>query len=108
MKTLDDKLASRHAEFYRTTGARTIVMVRMGDFYETIGTDALLISDVCGLALTQKMMKDTTSPSGGWPRLFAGFPHVRLEEYRRKLAASGWTICAVELTSASEECVGAA
>lgn len=108
MKILDEQLAKRHAEFYRTTGARTIVMVRMGDFYETIGTDAMLIADVCDLSLTEKMWRDATSPSGGWVRLLAGFPHVRLEEYRRMLAASGWDVLAVELHPTSEECVGAA
>ena len=56
-----------------------LLLFRMGDFYETFGEDAELVSRVLGLTLTSR---DKAIP-------MAGFPHHQLENYLRKLLQSG-------------------
>src|SRR5436305_371623 len=56
-----------------------LLLFRMGDFYETFGDDAELVSRVLGLTLTSR---DKSIP-------MAGFPHHQLESYLRKLLHSG-------------------
>src|SRR5262249_31544948 len=67
---------------YREAKARhpgMILLFRMGDFYETFGDDAELVSRVLGLTLTSR---DKAIP-------MAGFPHHQLENYLRKLLHGG-------------------
>src|SRR5438093_10981280 len=56
-----------------------LLLFRMGDFFETFGDDAELISRVLGLTLTSR---DKAIP-------MAGFPHHQLEAYLRKLLHLG-------------------
>jgi DNA mismatch repair protein MutS len=56
-----------------------LLLFRMGDFFETFGDDAELVSRVLGLTLTSR---DKTIP-------MAGFPHHQLEPYLRKLLTAG-------------------
>jgi DNA mismatch repair protein MutS len=56
-----------------------LLLFRMGDFYELFDTDAEIAARVLGLTLTSR---DKSMP-------MAGFPHHQLENYLRKLLASG-------------------
>jgi DNA mismatch repair protein MutS len=56
-----------------------ILLFRMGDFYETFGDDAELVSRVLNVTLTSR---DKTIP-------MAGFPHQSLQTHLRKLLHAG-------------------
>src|SRR5262249_25546091 len=56
-----------------------LLLFRMGDFYETFGDDAELLSRVLALKLTSR---DEVIP-------MAGFPHHQLERYLQKLLHFG-------------------
>ncbi len=58
------------------------LLFRMGDFYETFGEDAELLSRVLDLKLTSR---DSTIP-------MAGFPHHQLERYLQKLIQDGYRV----------------
>lgn len=59
-----------------------LLLFRMGDFYETFGTDAELLSRVLDLRLTSR---DSTMP-------MAGFPYHQLERYLQKLLQAGYRV----------------
>lgn len=56
----------------------TILLYRVGDFFETFCEDAVITADVCGITLTKR----TNLP-------LAGFPHHQLDVYLTKLVKSG-------------------
>jgi DNA mismatch repair protein MutS len=61
----------------------TILLFRVGDFYETFGDDAIKAADVLGIVLTKR-------GSGALSEVaLAGFPHHSLETYLPKLVRSG-------------------
>jgi DNA mismatch repair protein MutS len=68
-------------QFYRFKQryAGCMLLFRMGDFYETFDADAVAISKLLGLTLTQRQ--------GGIP--MAGVPHHQLENYLKRLVAKG-------------------
>src|SRR5437764_15333730 len=57
----------------------TLVLFRVGDFFELFGADAEVGARVLGLALTAR---DRTTP-------MAGFPHHALDTHARKLVQAG-------------------
>src|SRR6218665_3636235 len=61
----------------------TILLFRMGDFYELFHEDAQVAAKVLGLTLTSRD-KGSTNPVP-----MAGFPFHALEGYLRKLIAAG-------------------
>ncbi|MEZ6064971.1 MAG: DNA mismatch repair protein MutS [Planctomycetaceae bacterium] len=61
----------------------TILLFRMGDFYELFGEDAVNASKILGLTLTSR---DKGSAN---PMPMAGFPHHALEGYLKKLIQQG-------------------
>jgi len=61
----------------------TLLLFRVGDFYETFGEDAIKAADVLGIVLT-KRGNGTLSEIA-----LAGFPHHSLETYLPKLVRSG-------------------
>ncbi|HWL08325.1 MAG TPA: DNA mismatch repair protein MutS [Planctomicrobium sp.] len=61
----------------------TILLFRMGDFYELFHEDAQVAAKILGLTLTSR---DKNSDS---PVPMAGFPYHALEGYLRKLIANG-------------------
>jgi len=61
----------------------TILLFRMGDFYELFHEDAQVAAKILGLTLTSR---DKNSEN---PVPMAGFPYHALEGYLRKLIASG-------------------
>ena len=57
----------------------TILLFRVGDFYETFGEDAILASKVLGIVLTKRGAGSTSETE------LAGFPHHSIENYLPKL-----------------------
>ncbi len=60
----------------------TVLLFRVGDFYETFGADAVEVSQVLGIVLTKR--NNGTSDTE-----LAGFPHHALDTYLPKLVRAG-------------------
>jgi len=68
----------------------TIVLFRLGDFYETFDEDARLVSSVCDIVLTSR-------PVGKGQRVpLAGVPYHAVESYLARLIAAGHKVAIVE------------
>jgi DNA mismatch repair protein MutS len=68
----------------------TIVLFRLGDFYETFDDDAKLIAQVCDIVLTSR-------PIGGGRRVpLAGVPYHAVEGYVAKLIGAGHKVAIVD------------
>jgi DNA mismatch repair protein MutS len=63
-----------------------ILLFRVGDFYETFGSDAITASQVLGITLTKR-----NSGSAAASEL-AGFPHHALDTYLHKLVKAGYRV----------------
>ena len=61
----------------------TVLLFRVGDFYETFGQDAVLTSKVLGIVLTKRGAGSTSETE------LAGFPHHSIENYLPKLVKAG-------------------
>ena len=59
-----------------------VLLFRVGDFYESFGDDAKIVSDVCGLVLTRTQAQDITAEQ-------AAFPAHALDSYLPKLVRAG-------------------
>ncbi|MDI6767606.1 MAG: DNA mismatch repair protein MutS [Bacteroidota bacterium] len=68
----------------------TILLFRMGDFYETFDEDAKITSKVLGIVLTRR----ANGAAGEVP--LAGFPHHALESYMPKLLKAGYRVAICE------------
>lgn len=64
----------------------TILLFRLGDFFETFNEDAEITSRVCGLTLTKR----NNGAAGDQP--LAGFPHHQLDNYLPKLVKAGYRV----------------
>ncbi len=62
-----------------------ILMMRVGDFYETYGEDAVIASRVLGIVLTSKSNGDGAIE-------LAGFPHHSMETYLPKMVRAGYKV----------------
>ena len=63
-----------------------LLLFRVGDFYETFGSDAVVASGVLGITLTKRN-------NGGAADLeLAGFPHHALDNYLPKLVRAGYRV----------------
>ncbi len=68
----------------------TILLFRMGDFFETFDDDAVLTAKICGITLTKRHNgKSDASP-------LAGFPHHQLDTYLPKLVKAGCRVAVCE------------
>jgi DNA mismatch repair protein MutS len=68
----------------------TILLFRMGDFFETFEDDAKITSRVLGITLTKR----GNGAAGEIP--LAGFPHHALESYMPKLLKAGYRVAVCE------------
>jgi DNA mismatch repair protein MutS len=66
----------------------TILLYRIGDFYETFGDDAILTSKILGIILTKR--------SGGEKDSLAGFPYHALDTYLPKFLKAGKRVAVCE------------
>src|ERR1700712_337176 len=63
-----------------------ILLFRVGDFYETFGSDAVIASQVLGITLTKRNNGAASSSE------LAGFPHHSLDTYLHKLVRAGYRV----------------
>ena len=78
---------------YRQVKAKypeTILLFRMGDFYETFEDDAKVTSKVLGIVLTKR----GNGAAGDIP--LAGFPHHALDSYLPRLLKAGYRVAVCE------------
>ena len=68
----------------------TILLFRLGDFFETFNEDAVITSKVCGITLTKRH----NGSAGECP--LAGFPHHQLDAYLPKLVRAGYRVAVCE------------
>lgn len=74
----------------------TILLFRVGDFYETFADDAVLVSRELGITLTKRN-------NGGDQTPLAGFPFHALDTYLPKLIRRGYRVAVCEQTQDPEE-----
>lgn len=67
-----------------------IVIMRVGDFYETYGDIAVETSKLLGITLTKRSSKSKSSPSYNLP--LSGFPYHSLDSYLAKLIQYGYKV----------------
>lgn len=67
----------------------TILLFRVGDFYETFGEDAVKASQILGIVQTHRN-------NGGEKTELAGFPHHSLDTYLPKLVRAGQRVAVVD------------
>lgn len=61
----------------------TVLLFRVGDFYETFGSDAVEVADILGIVLTKRANGSASEVE------LAGFPHHSLDTYLPKLVRAG-------------------
>ncbi|MEN9653219.1 MAG: hypothetical protein RL303_939, partial [Verrucomicrobiota bacterium] len=71
----------QYREFREKLAAGTILLFRLGDFYEVFGEDAEVAARVLGLTLTKRH----ETP-------MAGLPHHAAPAYVNRLLAAGWKV----------------
>ncbi len=68
----------------------TILLYRLGDFFETFEDDAKITAKVCGLTLTKR------NNGAGADMPLAGFPYHQLDNYLPKLVRAGYRVAVCE------------
>ena len=68
----------------------TILLFRMGDFFETFENDAVIASKVLGITLTKRANGAASDVA------LAGFPHHALDNYLPKLVKAGYKVAVCE------------
>jgi len=63
----------------------SLLLFRMGDFYEAFDADAEIVAEVLNLAVTKR--------NG---LLMTGFPQIHLDSYLKKLVAAGYRVAVAE------------
>ncbi len=103
MKSKNAQAATPLMEQYLKIKAQhqdTILLYRMGDFYETFYEDAQLIAKILGIALTKRAHgKSAEVP-------LAGFPYHALDNYLHKLVRAGHRVAICEQTEDPKQAKG--
>ncbi len=68
----------------------SVLLFRMGDFYETFSEDAKTVAKILGIVLTQR----SNGAAGKVP--LAGFPYHALDQYLPKLVKAGYRVAICE------------
>ncbi len=76
-----------------------VLLFRMGDFYETFYEDAVLCSEVLGIALTARSKGDHPIP-------LAGIPYHALDAYLKKLVDAGHKVAISEQLEDAKQAKG--
>ena len=83
-KKEDSPLIQQYYKF-KALNPEALLIMRVGDFYETYGGDAVIASRILGIVLTKKSNGDTYIE-------LAGFPHHSIDLYLPKLVRSGYKV----------------
>ena len=85
-------------QYYKFKAAcpEALLLMRVGDFYETYGEDAVKASKVLGIVQTRK-----SNGEQGYIEL-AGFPHHSLESYMPKLVRAGYKVAVCDQLTGKE------
>lgn len=67
----------------------SILLFRIGDFYESINKDAIKVSEILGTTLSRRKIGDDIAN-------FTGFPHHALDEYLPQLVRAGQRVAICE------------
>jgi DNA mismatch repair protein MutS len=80
------------AQYYKVKQAHpdTVLLFRVGDFFETFEEDAKTASKVLGITLTKR----SNGSAGDTP--LAGFPHHAIDSYLPKLVRAGYRVAICE------------
>lgn len=78
-------------QYYEVKGkySNSILLFRVGDFYETFADDAIKASEILGIVLTKRN-------NGGSDVPLAGFPYHSLDVYLPKLVRAGYRVAICE------------
>lgn len=92
MKTLESQsqispMMQRYQSIKAQLPAGTLLLIRLGDFYEAFFADAETISRALNLALTKR--RDVT---------MCGIPHHAIEKYSSKLTLAGFKVALLDET----------
>mgnify|MGYP005854378585 CR=1 FL=1 len=68
----------------------TVLLFRLGDFFETFEEDAVITAKVCGITLTKRNNGSAEETP------LAGFPHHQLDNYLPKLVRAGHRVAVCE------------
>ena len=85
------KLTPLMAQYYKLKAQHpdAILLYRVGDFYETFGSDAITVANVLGIVLTKRN-------NGGVDIELAGFPYHSLDLYLPKIVRAGFRVALCE------------
>ena len=86
----------KHYLAIRERCQNAILLVRYGDFYEALGPDARIVSQVAGIALTR-------TATGGEPVPLAGFPCIATNRYVKRLTEAGYLVALYPARSSVSE-----
>ena len=78
----------------------SILLFRMGDFYEAFDSDAIKISNILGITLTKRSNGAASDVD------LAGFPYHSLDNYLIKLSNAGMKIAICEQVEDSKDSIG--
>merc|ERR1711879_1039099 len=80
------------AQYYKVKEQNpdTVLLFRVGDFFETFEDDAKTASKVLGITLTKR----SNGAAGDTP--LAGFPHHAIDTYLPKLVRAGYRVAVCE------------
>jgi DNA mismatch repair protein MutS len=86
------KVSPMMEQYYQVKGKYpdTIILIRVGDFYETFGEDAITASRVLGITLTKR-----GAGTDGEIEL-AGFPYHAMDTYLPKLVKAGFRVAIMD------------
>ncbi|MDP6019663.1 MAG: DNA mismatch repair protein MutS, partial [Candidatus Latescibacteria bacterium] len=81
--------AMRQYKHFKEKYPDAVLFFRMGDFYEMFYDDAMIASQVLGLALTSRSKGDNAVP-------LAGVPYHAMESYLNRLIKAGYRVAICE------------
>lgn len=85
MKEKDTPLTRQYNQI-KAKYPESILLFRLGDFFETFNDDAVITAKVCGITLTKR----NNGAAGDMP--LAGFPHHQIDNYLPKLVRAGYRV----------------
>jgi DNA mismatch repair protein MutS len=65
-----------------------LVLIELGDFYEALGEDAIILSKELGINLLSRELDGERTP-------LCGVPSLALDKYTRELAQKGYEVIAI-------------